>query len=181
MKESTPLIAVSAFFVVGVVLWYKGADIRHPGDIFNRPTLEEVTTPQAASPQPASLKAKPAPPTQAAAVTKEVAPVVEVQPVEVEAIVETKPTTPRVDPTPFPSTDEVAVGEPQEIVIEKYGAPAISTLTSSGGHMMGSYVYAKDRGRQETMIRLEDGRVASAYSISMPPAPTGMQVPRYVP
>mgnify|MGYP003353602726 CR=1 FL=1 len=27
MKESTPLIAVSAFFVVGVVLWYKGADI----------------------------------------------------------------------------------------------------------------------------------------------------------
>ena len=62
-------------------------------------------------------------------------------------------------------------------MIDKYGTPAISVLTSDHGHVLNTYVYSKDKGRSETVIQLEDGKVASAVSKSTPTPPTGIEVP----
>jgi len=44
--------------------------------------------------------------------------------------------------------------------------------------MVETFVYAKNRGRNATVIRLEDGKVATAYSQAEPLVPPGMSAPR---
>jgi hypothetical protein len=44
--------------------------------------------------------------------------------------------------------------------------------------MVETFVYSKDRGRNATVIRMEDGKVATAYSQAEPFVPPGLSAPR---
>jgi hypothetical protein len=44
--------------------------------------------------------------------------------------------------------------------------------------MIETFVYSKDRGRNATVIRLEDGKVATAYSQAERLVPPGLSAPR---
>jgi hypothetical protein len=65
---------------------------------------------------------------------------------------------------PFPSVAEIAVGAEGDTIMDAYGDPALSTTTSDHGHVLETFVYARDGIRDVTVISLEDGRVSAAYS-----------------
>jgi hypothetical protein len=130
-----------------------------------------ATAPQVQEPAPLPLiknvsRPKPAPP-----------PVVE-EPVAVAAVI--PPPAPKVQlpPPPFPAVEQIASGSHETAITDKYGDPALSAVTSSGGHMVETFVYSRNRGRNATVIRLEDGKVATAYSQAEPFVPPGMSAPR---
>jgi hypothetical protein len=170
VKLTIAFLVVGGLFLAGGFLW-RSEWI----DFLRRPAEEVASAPEPAPPPPVAVK-KPAP------VRKIQPAVVEEPPTPVVAAVDPAPkveAAPPPEPRPFPTIDQVTVGVPQAKVVEEYGVPTISTLTSHGGHILESYVYAKDKGRSETLIRLEDGRVASATSATIPPPPSGIEVPRY--
>lgn len=68
-------------------------------------------------------------------------------------------------PKRFPSANEISIGAQRENIAEKFGEPSLATTTTSGdGRVMETLVYARKSGRDITVIRLEDGKVLSAYS-----------------
>jgi len=44
--------------------------------------------------------------------------------------------------------------------------------------MVETMVYARERGRSATVIRIEDGKVAAAYTQTEPVVPPGLSAPR---
>jgi hypothetical protein len=76
---------------------------------------------------------------------------------------------------PLPSANEITLGTQEENKTETYGDLALSAMTSKGGHVLQTFVYARDRGKVTTMIRLEDGNVSSK---SGPTSAVGTPVPR---
>jgi len=178
LKIKIALFIGSLVALGGILLWREQVDPFHPSSYLNHLSADPAQTPDTTSSQP-----PPAPKPVAVRANKPVA-VVEVAPAPVitevapKPVAAVKPPAPPVDPPPFPQVDQIANGAPEETVIDKYGVPAISALTSDRGHVLSTYVYAKDQGRSETVIQLEDGRVASAFSKSMPPPPVGISVPR---
>ena len=68
----------------------------------------------------------------------------------------------------------------EDSITGKYGDPTVSTVTSTGGHMVETMVYARERGRSATVIRIiEDGKVSRlAYSQTEPVVPPGLSAPR---
>jgi hypothetical protein len=79
---------------------------------------------------------------------------------------------------PFPSVSEIAVGAVGDAITDAYGDPSLSTTTSDHGHVLETFVYARNGIREMTVISLQDGRVSSAYSkprsmsaIAVPPPP----------
>ena len=173
MKDGVVLLIVGIIGVGGVLLWQAHVDPFHPAQYMTpaaelRPPSEtNVPVAPKISPKPKRVSIVEAPP------------VVEAAPVPVEVPV--APAVPVVqhDPPPFPAVDQIASGAPEDDVTEKYGHPAISALTSANGHMLGTYVYARDGGRLATVIHLEDGKVASALSKSAPVPPPGVSIPRW--
>lgn len=78
-----------------------------------------------------------------------------------------KPTAPAAQP--FPTVDQVARGAEADTVVERYGEPALSTTTSGHQHVIEeNFVYARDRGRVQTLIHVEDGKVVSVSSEVIP-------------
>jgi hypothetical protein len=130
---------------------------------------------------------QPEPAAKAAPVVK-ARPKVKPEPVVVEEIAETTPAPAPVmvaavpvvhrDPLPFPAVDQIATGVHEDSITGKYGDPQLSAVTSTGGHMVETMVYARERGRSATVIRIEDGKVASAYSQTEPVMPPGLSAPR---
>ena len=174
-------------FAIGYFMWSEHVFSFGPPPQSSASTTNATPTvqpaPPAVKPKPAS---KPKPDSQGASASSAsgagalgaAASVVAVDSVPAhEAAVATAP-APAVDPPPFPQIQQIAAGEDEDVVREKYGNPAISALTSRGGHIERTYVYTRDRGYSETVIHLEDGRVAGAYSKSAPPTPTGISIPR---
>ena len=96
------------------------------------------------------------------------------------AVVVAPPLAPVVQgpPPPFPSVEQIASGSHEAAITGKYGDPSLFAVTSAGGHMVETFVYSKDRGRNATVIRLEDGKVATAYSQAEPLVPAGLSAPR---
>jgi hypothetical protein len=84
----------------------------------------------------------------------------------------------RHDPPPFPAVEQVPTGVHEDSVTGTYGDPALSTVTSTGGHTIETFVYTRGRGQSATVIRVEDGKVAGAYSQSEPVLPPGLSAPR---
>jgi hypothetical protein len=76
---------------------------------------------------------------------------------------------------PFPSANEITLGTQEENKTETYGDLAFSTMTSEGGHVVQTFVYARDRGKVTTVIRLEDGKVSSKSGAT---SAVGTPVPR---
>jgi hypothetical protein len=82
------------------------------------------------------------------------------------------------DPPPFPVVGQIPTGAHEDSITGKYGDPQLSAVTSTGGHMVETMVYARERGRSATVIRIEDGKVSSAYTQTEPVAPPGMSALR---
>jgi hypothetical protein len=175
MKDGVFLVVVGVIVIGGIVMW------RSQGDLFH---LLQPSSPSAQSPvQQPEPPAKPSP----TAKSKRESVPVQARVVEEPKVAEpslaalegppAKPASPPVPP-PFPSVDQVATGEQGRTITERFGDPAIATLTTDGGHLVENLVYARQRGREATVIRLEDGKVSEAYSQETGPPPTGVSVPR---
>ena len=165
LKDGVVLMVICLIVVGGLAVWL----IQTPA----HPVTATAPQVQEAAPAPAPApvvkrvsKPKPAPP-----------PVVE-EPVAVAEVI--PPPTPKVQlpPPPFPAVEQIASGSRETAITSKYGDPALSAVTSRGGHMIETFVYARNRGRNATIIRLEDGKVATAYSQGEPFVPPGMSAPR---
>ena len=162
LKDGIVLMVICLIVVGGLAVWWTQTPT-HP---------LEAAAPQVQEPAPAPApapvikkvsKPKPAPP-----------PVVE----EPVAVVVAPAPAPVVPPPPFPAVEQIASGAREAAITDKYGDPSLSAVTSRGGHMVETFVYSKNRGRNATVIRLEDGKVATAYSQVEPFVPPGMSAPR---
>ena len=170
MKDSVVVFVICLMVVGGVAAWW----MLTPTHPLNEAVHQEVQEP---APAPASAPAANVKPR-----LKPAAPPIVEQPVAAETA--PAPVAPppvpvvRPDPPPFPAVAQIASGAHEDAITVKYGDPALSAVTSTGGHMVETFVYARDHGRMTTVIRLEDGKVATAYSQALPPVPTGLSAPR---
>lgn len=169
MKDGV-VIAVVLLIVAGALfLWWTQASPTHYGS----PVADTQAQPVVPAPQPAPVaKARPKPKVEP--VVQEIA---ETTPVVVPAVVAAPPVVHR-DPPPFPAVEQIATGVHEDSITGKYGDPQLSAVTSTGGHMVETMVYARERGRSATVIRIEDGKVSSAYTQKEPVVPPGMSEPR---
>ncbi|MDP9113891.1 MAG: hypothetical protein M3O20_09425 [Acidobacteriota bacterium] len=159
------LIVAGAFF-----LWWTQATPTHYGS----PVADTQAQTVVPAPQPApAVTAKPKPKREP--VVQEIA---ETTPVVEPAAVAAAPAVVPHDPPPFPAVEQISPGAHEEAITGKYGDPQLSAVTSTGGHMVETMVYARERGRSATVIRIEDGRVASAYTQTEPVMPPGLSAPR---
>jgi len=167
LKDGVVLMVICMIVVGGLaVLWIQTP--AHPVNA-TAPQVQEI----ASAPAPAPVVKKvsrpiPAPP-----------PVVE-EPVVVAMVAPPAPQAPvvKAPPPPFPAVEQIASGSHETAITSRYGDPALSAVTSRGGHMVETFVYARSRGRDATVIRLEDGKVAAAYSQAEPFVPPGLSAPR---
>ncbi len=173
LKDGTVLMVICIIAVGALAAWWIQAPM-HPLSS----TGAQVEEP-AAAPAPAPVvkhlpKFKAAPPA------------VEEQPVAavIDAAAAPSSSSPapvvrvQAPPRPFPAVEQIASGAHEDAITDKYGDPALSAVTSSGGHMVETFVYSRNRGRNSTVIRLRDGKVATAYSQVEPLVPPGLSAPR---
>jgi hypothetical protein len=166
MKDGLVLVLIGLLGIGGFFLWQTYSNSLAPGQPVNVPVESFVPPP----PKPPAPREKPKP-----VVVKE-APVVAVVPPAPEP--PPQPAVVPLPPPPFPAVEEISSGAPAEVVTNKFGDPSLSLLTSTHGRVVGTYVYARDKGRRALVIRLEDGKVASAYSKNAPAQAAGLSVPR---
>lgn len=164
LKDGVVLMVICLIVVGGLAVWWTQTST-HP---------LTATAPQIQEPAPVPA---PAPVVKKVAKPKPPPPVVE-QPVAVAAVVPPPAPVVKLPPPPFPAVEQIASGAHVDAITNKYGDPALSAVTSTGGHMVETFVYSRDRGRNATVIRLEDGKVATAYSQAEPLVPPGMSAPR---
>src|SRR4029079_12284684 len=150
LKDGVVLMVICLIVVGGLAVWWT----QTPAHPLN------ATAPQVQEPAPVPV---PAPVVKKVAKPKPAPPVVE-QPVAVAAVVPPPAPEVKLPPPPFPAVEQIASGAHVDAITNKYGDPALSAVTSAGGHMIETFVYSRDRGRKATVIRLEDGKVATAYS-----------------
>jgi type IV secretory pathway VirB10-like protein len=167
LKDGVVLMVICLIVVGGLAVWWTQTPT-HP---------LEATAPQVQEPAPVPA---PAPVVKRVARPKPAPPPVVEQPVAVAVVA--PPPAPAVQraPMPFPAVEQIASGAHVDAITTKYGDPALAAVTSTGGHMVETFVYSKDRGRNATVIRLEDGKVATAYSQAEPMVPPGLSAPRRV-
>ncbi len=169
LKDGVVLLVIFLIVVGGIFAWWTQSPTH---------TLSATVEPQI----PESKAALKTAPTVAKAIPKpKPAPV----PVEEPAVVEATH-SPQVaaavpvvhaDPPPFPSVEKIATGLREDSITGTYGDPALSAMTSTGGHMVETFVYARDGGGLATVVRLVDGRVFAVYSQSGPAHATGLSAP----
>lgn len=167
LKDGTVLMAVCIIALGGLAAWWIHAPMHPVGS-----AVTQVAEPAAPVPAPV---------VKHVAKLKPVQPEVEEQPVEaaVEAPVAPAPAPVVQAPAqPFPAAGQISAGAHEDAITDKYGNPALSTVTSSGGHVVETFVYSKDRGRNATVIRLQDGKVATTYTQTEPVVPPGLSAPR---
>jgi hypothetical protein len=166
MRDGLVLVLIGLIGIGGFFLWQTYSESRAPQPV--NVSVESVVPP---------------PPPKAPAPREKPKPIV-VNETPVVAVVAPAPEPPPqpavvpLPPPPFPAVEEISSGAPAEVVTTKFGDPSLSLLTSTRGRMVGTYVYARDKGRQATVIQLEDGKVASAYSKNAPAQAAGLSVPR---
>lgn len=163
LKDGVVLMVICLIVLGGLAVWWTQTPT-HPLDATAPQVQEPAPVPAPAPVVKKVAKPKPAPP-----------PAVE-QPVAV--VVAPPPPVVQAPPPPFPAVEQIASGSHETAITDKYGDPALSAVTSSGGHMVETFVYSRNRGRNATVIRLEDGKVATAYSQAEPFVPPGMSAPR---
>jgi hypothetical protein len=166
LKDGVVLMVICLIVVGGLAVWWTQTP-SHP---------VEATAPQVQEPAPVPA---PAPVVKRVARPKPAPPPVVEEPVAVVVPV-APPPAPVVQgpPPPFPAVEQIVSGAHETAITDKYGDPALAAVTSRRGHMVETFVYAKDRGRNFTIIRLEDGKVATAYSKAEPFVPPGLSAPR---
>ena len=164
LRDGAVLMVICLIVLGGLAVWWT----QTPVHLFNATgtQVQEAATVPAPVIKKVS-KHKPAPPPDVEQPVTEVAPAA-------------PPPAPvvKAPPPPFPAVEQIASGAHEAAITDKYGDPALSAVTSTGGHMVETFVYSKDRGRNATVIRLEDGKVAKAYSQAEPLVPPGLSAPR---
>lgn len=176
MRGAPVLIWVSVLIVAGIGVWIvAGGSLpfsnSQPSN--SEPAaIEPASAAQSNDDQNASKQAKAAaakpvknPPGKASKATPvaEAAP----EPVVVAPVADlvVAPPAPARPPKQFPSANEISIGAEREIISERFGEPSLATTTTSpDGRVMETLVYARKSGRDVTVIRMEDGKVQSAYS-----------------
>jgi hypothetical protein len=168
MKEAVVLVLLAVLIVGGIGIWVAN------GNSVPFFSSQPAAVPPAGDAQPGADTAKEAVPakplkTQTAKVVKKApaAPSAEAappsQPLLVEPVAEVVVAPPA--PKQFPSAKEIAVGAERENISERFGQPSLATTTTSDdGRVLETLVYARRSGRDVTVIRIEDGKVLSAYS-----------------
>jgi hypothetical protein len=164
LKDGVVLMVICLVVVGGLAVWWTQTSV-HP---------VTATAPQIQEPVPAPA---PAPVVKKVSRPKPLPPPVVEEPV---AVVVAPPPAPVVQapPPPFPSVEQIASGSHETAITGRFGDPSLFAVTSAGGHMVETFVYSKNRGRNATVIRLEDGKVATAYSQAEPFVPPGLSAPR---
>ena len=170
MKDSVVLAVVFLIVAGALFLWWTQTPAHYGSPVLDTQAQQPEPAPK---PAPVVLKAKrikpaPEPVVEEAALAPALEPVV---------VATAAPVVHR-DPPPFPAVEQIPTGVHQDSITGKYGDPQLSAVTSTGGHMVETMVYARERGRSATVIRIEDGRVASAYSQTEPVLPPGLSAPR---
>lgn len=164
LKDGVVLMVICLIVLGGLAVWWT----QTPAHPLN------ATAPQVQEPAPAPA---PAPVVKKVSRPIPAPPPVAEEPVVVAVVAPPAPVV-QAPPPPFPVVEQIASGSHETAITSKFGDPALSAVTSSGGHMVETFVYAKNRGRNATVIRLEDGKVATAYSQAEPFVPPGMSAPR---
>jgi hypothetical protein len=173
MKEAVVLVLLAVLLVGGIGIWLaNGSSVSlftsRPVNV--QPVNDEAQIAAAKEAEAKEAEAKEAKRKQAARAARKAAaavPVVEVvaPPIEPVAEVVVAPPKPPAPPKQFPEPREISVGAERENIAERFGQPALATTTTSNdGRMMETLVYARKSGRDVTVIRIEDGKVLSAYS-----------------
>ncbi len=165
MKDGVVLMVICLIVVGGLAVWWTQTS--------TQPLA--ATAPQVQEPAPVPA---PAPVVKKVARPKLAPPPVVEQPVAVVAPVAPPAPVVQVPPPPFPAVEQIASGAHVDAITNKYGDPALSTVTFADGHVVETFVYSRNRGRNATVIRLEDGKVATAYSQAEPLVPQGLSAPR---
>ena len=170
MRDGLILLISGLVGIGGVVLWWQGSHATRPVDDHAITVVKSEPPP---APKRVVARPKRAPRTveQAPAVAQEVQPVTEPAPAPAPVAV-------AHEPLPFPSSEEISKGVPEEAVTTKFGDPTLSLVTTSRGQVRGTYVYARQKGRQATVIQLLNGKVSSAYSKTAPVTASGLSIPR---
>jgi len=166
-KDGVVLAVVVLIVAGGLFLWWTQTPTH-----YGAPVADTQVQPPEPAPKPAPVvKARPKP--------KKEEPVVEqaAPAPEPVVVVAAAPVVHR-DPPPFPAVEQIPTGVHGDSITGKYGDPQLFAVTSTGGHMVETMVYSRERGRSATVIRIEDGRVSSAYSQSEPVVPPGLSAPR---
>jgi hypothetical protein len=170
MKEAAVLVLVSVVIVGGIGIWLaNGGSLPFIG---SQPAVQP-----ASDVQPNDAQAEAAKKAEAAKALKKPAaraakktpspPVAEAapEPPLVVAPVAEVVVAPPPAPKQFPSANEISAGVERENISERFGQPALATTTTSDdGRVMETLVYARKSGHDVTVIRIEDGKVLSAYS-----------------
>jgi hypothetical protein len=149
MKHGLGLVLVCIVTVAGVAMWRLGIDPVRPFRSANVIVRQE---PEA--PQETSSHAK-----QASKATRPRIP-------QTHAVIEPAPPQEVSAATPTFAGDQVPAETQKEALMKTQGEPTLSTIRVDRGHDLETLVYTRDRGKELTVISLEDGKVSSAYSQS---------------
>ena len=161
MKEAVVLVLLAVLIVGGIGIWLaNGSSVSlftsRPVNV--QPVNDEAQIAAAKEAEAKEAEAKEAKKKQAARAARKAAAAVPV----VEVVAPPKPPAP---PKQFPEPREISVGAERDNIAERFGQPALATTTTSNdGRVMETLVYARKSGRDVTVIRIEDGKVLSAYS-----------------
>jgi hypothetical protein len=172
LKDGVVLAVICLIVVGGIFAWL----LQNPRQSVGAPAQTQIQEAAAASKTPAEIA-------KSSVVRRKPAKPVE-ELVEHPVITEPAPTPPapaavvQHDPPPFPAVEQIATGVNEDAITRTYGYPTLSAVTSNGGHIIETFVYVRDRGRSSTVIRLEDGKVASAFSRTQPVPAAGVSAPR---
>ena len=173
MKEAVVLVLLAVLAVGGIGIWMaNGGSVSlfssQPANV--QPPSEDAQAAAAKEAEAKEAEAKEVKKKQAAKAAKKAAALVPlVDPVAppIEPVAEVVVAAPKPAPIPkqFPEPREIAVGAERDNIAERFGQPALATTTTSDdGRVMETLVYARKSGRDVTVIRIEDGKVLSAYS-----------------
>lgn len=168
MLKDGVVLAVVLLIVAGALFLWWTQTPTHYGSPVADTQAQPVEPPK---PAPLVAKTRPKPKPEPVVEQAELAPAAE--PVVVAA-----PPVVHRDPPPFPMVEQIPTGVHEDTITGKYGDPQLSAVTSTGGHMVETMVYARERGRSATVIRIEDGKVSSAYTQTEPVVPPGLSAPR---
>lgn len=176
MKEAIVLVLVAVVVVGGIGIWLANsgslslfgsppASVQPAGDATQ--AADAAAKEAEAKQAEASKKAKKALVAKAAkkAPAELIVAAAAVPQIEPVAEVVVAPPVPPPAPKQFPEPREISVGSERDKIAERFGQPALATTTTSDdGRVMETLVYARKSGRDVTVIRIEDGKVLSAYS-----------------
>jgi hypothetical protein len=158
MKNGLSLLLVSIVSVAGVARWLLNID---PASSFRSANVIVRQEPQS-TPISSHPKAMQASKPSRSRTPRE------------SAVIEHAPTREVSTAAVIDAGDGIFANTPKEAIAKTYGEPALSTRRVDRGHDLETLVYARDRGKEVTVILLEDGKVpsASTYSGIKPPLDT---------